>query len=78
MKFFIIQPEAQIQVKAAQQLTVNRVANRPLITGAHHLAEILKSKGLRHFSFLAILTRQLSLRDDQPVGWLRDGDEEHG
>ena len=56
MKFFVIPREAQTQVKAAQQLTANRVANRPLPTGEPDISEILKSKGLRHFSFLAILT----------------------
>ena len=67
MQLFFIQRKAQTQVKAAQQLTVNRVPNRPLMASAHHLAEILKSKGLRHFWFLAILTQRLSLPDDQPA-----------
>lgn len=78
MSFFIIQREAQTQVKATQQLTVNRMANRTVADLSAPSREILKLKGLRHFSFLAILTRQLSLTDDRRVGWLRDGDKEHG
>ena len=78
MSFFIIQCDAETQVKAIQQLTVNRVANRTVADLRAPSREILKLKGLRHFSFLAILTQQLSLTDDRPVGWLRDGDKEYG
>lgn len=55
-----------------------QVANRTVADLRAPSREILKLKGLRHFSFLAILTQQLSLTDDRPVGWLRDEDKEHG